>query len=109
MRRSALFSWTLIFIILGIWEAACRGFNVPDFILPPPSSIIKVAVFQAPMLLPHAGTTALEVLVGILLALTVAVPLSMVMFAHPALSESVHEAALAVHGRPIHIAPRRKG
>ena len=35
--------------------------------------------------------------------------IALTMFAHPALSESVHEAALAVHGRPIHIAPRRKG
>jgi len=34
--------------------------------------------------------------------------IALTMFAHPALSESVHEAALAVHGRPIHIAPRRK-
>jgi len=33
--------------------------------------------------------------------------IALTMFAHPALSESVHEAALAVHGRPIHIAPRR--
>ncbi|MFQ5645207.1 MAG: dihydrolipoyl dehydrogenase [Thiogranum sp.] len=33
--------------------------------------------------------------------------LALTMFAHPALSESVHEAALAVHGRPIHVAPRR--
>ena len=33
--------------------------------------------------------------------------IALTMFAHPALSESVHEAALAVHGRAIHIAPRR--
>ena len=101
MRRSALFSWTLIFIILGIWEAACRGFNIPDFILPPPSSIIKVAVFQAPMLLPHAGTTALEVLVGILLALTVAVPLAMIMFAHPAVGNAIAPFLVASQAVPV--------
>ncbi|GMQ87435.1 MAG: hypothetical protein BMS9Abin08_0638 [Gammaproteobacteria bacterium] len=33
--------------------------------------------------------------------------IALTMFSHPALSESVYEAALAVHGRPIHIAPRR--
>ena len=33
--------------------------------------------------------------------------IALTMFAHPTLSESVHEAALAVHGRAIHIAPRR--
>lgn len=30
------------------------------------------------------------------------------VFAHPTLSEALHEAALAVHGRPIHIPPPRK-
>ena len=35
--------------------------------------------------------------------------IALTMFAHPSLSESVHEAALAVHARPLHIAaPRRK-
>jgi dihydrolipoamide dehydrogenase len=37
--------------------------------------------------------------------------IALTVFAHPALSESFHEAALAVHGRAIHIAPAkaRKG
>lgn len=34
--------------------------------------------------------------------------LGMTVFAHPTLSESVHEAALAVGGHPIHIAPRKR-
>jgi dihydrolipoamide dehydrogenase len=36
--------------------------------------------------------------------------IALTMFAHPTLSEAVHEAALAVDGRPLHIArPRRAG
>jgi len=34
--------------------------------------------------------------------------IALTMFAHPTLSESFHEAALAVHERPLHIATRRK-
>jgi len=34
--------------------------------------------------------------------------LGLTMFAHPTLSESVHEAALAVHGHAIHVANRKK-
>jgi len=34
--------------------------------------------------------------------------IALTMFAHPTLSESFHEAALAVHERPLHTAPRRK-
>jgi dihydrolipoamide dehydrogenase len=33
--------------------------------------------------------------------------LALTMFAHPTLSEALHEAALGVHGRPIHIARRK--
>jgi putative hydroxymethylpyrimidine transport system permease protein len=53
------------------------------------------------MLLPHAGTTALEVLVGILLALTVAVPLSMVMFAHPAVENALAPFLVASQAVPV--------
>jgi putative hydroxymethylpyrimidine transport system permease protein len=101
MRRSAFFSGTLIFIIIGVWESACRGFNVPDFILPTPSRIISVAVFQAPMLLPHAATTAMEVLIGILLSLMVAVPLAMIMFARPALENAIAPFLVASQAVPV--------
>ena len=101
MKGATFLSWTLIFMILVIWEAACRGFNLPDFILPPPSSIITVAVFQAPMLLPHAAITALEVLVGILLSLMVAVPLAMLMFAHPAVGNAIAPFLVASQAVPV--------
>jgi putative hydroxymethylpyrimidine transport system permease protein len=80
---------------------ACRGFDLPDFILPMPSRIISVAVFQAPMLLPHAATTAMEVLVGILLSLMVAVPLAMIMFARPAVENAIAPFLVASQAVPV--------
>ncbi len=101
MRLASLFSGTLIFIILAVWESACRGLNVPDFILPPPSQILTVAVIQAPLLLPHAATTAMEVLVGILLSLMVAVPLAMIMFAHPTVENAIAPFLVASQAVPV--------
>ena len=101
MKRATLFSWALIFMMLVVWESACRGFNLPDFILPTPSRILTVAVFEAPMLLPHAATTALEVLVGILLSLMVAVPLAMMMFAHPAVGNAIAPFLVASQAVPV--------
>ncbi len=101
MRRASLFSGVLIFIILAAWESACRGLNVPDFILPPPSQILTVAVVQVPLLLPHAATTALEVLVGILLSLMVAVPLAMIMFAYPAVENAIAPFLVASQAVPV--------
>jgi putative hydroxymethylpyrimidine transport system permease protein len=101
MRRASLFSGTLIFIILAVWESACRVFNLPDFILPPPSQILTVAVVEAPLLLPHAATTAMEVLVGILLSLMVSVPLAMIMFAHPAVENAIAPFLVASQAVPV--------
>ena len=101
MRHSKFISWAFILTVLVIWEAACRGWNLPDFILPMPSRIIAVAVLQAPMLLPHAATTATEVLVGILLSLLVVVPLAMVMFAHPAVENAIAPFLVASQAVPV--------
>ena len=101
MRHASLFSGALIFIILAAWESACRGLNVPDFILPPPSQILTVAVIQAPLLLPHAATTAMEVLIGILLSLMVSVPLAMIMFGHPAVEKAIAPFLVASQAVPV--------
>ena len=45
----------LILGLMAIWEAGCRLSDLPDFILPPPSQVLQVAVLEAPRLLPHAG------------------------------------------------------
>ena len=73
MKYTRLLSLLIAITLLGVWEVACRRFNVPDFILPTPSRIIAVAVSGAAILLPHAAVTAMEVLTGIILSLLVAV------------------------------------
>ena len=90
-----------VLLILTIWELICRALGIPDFILPPPSRILTVAVFQANILLPHAGVTALEVLLGILLSLMIAIPLSMVMFAHPSVENAIAPFLVASQAVPV--------
>jgi putative hydroxymethylpyrimidine transport system permease protein len=101
MKRSSLFALTVVVAILSVWEAACKGFDVPDFILPPPSRILTVAVFRAGILLPHAGTTAVEVLAGILISLMIAVPLAILMFAHPAVENALSPFLVASQAVPV--------
>jgi putative hydroxymethylpyrimidine transport system permease protein len=101
MKRSSLFTITVVFAILAAWEAACSGFNVPGFILPPPSQILTVAVFRTGILLPHAGTTAVEVLAGILVSLMVALPLAILMFAHPSVENALSPFLVASQAVPV--------
>jgi putative hydroxymethylpyrimidine transport system permease protein len=101
MSRSSLASLLVVLSLLTVWEAACRWLQVPDFILPPPSRIMEVAVLQADVILPHAGITAMEVLIGIIVSLLVAVPLSIVMFAHPSLEKALAPFLVASQAVPV--------
>lgn len=101
MNRPRLFSIAGIFLILAAWELVCKAFEIPDFILPQPSCIMTVAVTQAAILLPHAGVTALEVMIGILISLMVAIPLAMIMFAHPSVENAIAPFLVASQAIPV--------
>ncbi|MBW2427450.1 MAG: ABC transporter permease [Deltaproteobacteria bacterium] len=101
MKHSSLFSLLIAVTLLTVWELACRGFDVPDFILPTPSRILTVAVSRALILLPHAAFTAVEVLAGIIISLLVAVPLSIVMFAQPPVEKALAPFLVASQAVPV--------
>lgn len=89
MRRPDTVALCLTLLILSAWEIGCRYTGVPNFILPPPSRIFTTAIVKAPMILPHAAVTGIEIIAGVLLALALAVPLAMVMFAKPAVEKGL--------------------
>lgn len=101
MKRPKLITWGAVIVILAGWELACRSFQIPDFILPPPSQIITVAISKAGILMPHAVVTALEVLMGISIALMVAVPLAIIMFAHPSVEKALAPFLIASQAVPV--------
>jgi putative hydroxymethylpyrimidine transport system permease protein len=101
MRPSGLIALTAVLLILFAWELVCRLTAVPDFILPAPLRIMTVAIIEASILLPHAGTTAMEVLAGITLSLMIAVPLSIAMFAHPAVEKAIAPFLVASQAVPV--------
>jgi putative hydroxymethylpyrimidine transport system permease protein len=101
MKYPRLCAFAGALLILASWEMACRGFAIPDFILPMPTQIISVALFKATLLLPHAGATALEIVLGILISLAFAVPLSMVMFANPAVENAIAPFLVASQAVPV--------
>lgn len=101
MKRPVLAAAMLILAALGAWEIACRGLALPDYILPPPSKILVVAVVRADLIWPHALATAAEILAGIALALAVAVPLAVVMFARPELERATAPFLVASQAVPV--------
>ena len=101
MKAAGFIPLGLILGLAAFWEAVCRLGGLPDFILPPPSMILQVVVLEAPRLLPHAATTLVEILAGIALALSLAIPLAVVMFARPALEKSLAPFLIASQAIPV--------
>ena len=101
MKLSNLVPLGLIFVFLLIWEALCHFLGIADFILPPPSGIIVAAVEKAPLLMSHAGVTLVEILLGIVLSVLVAVPVAVAMFSHPAVERSLTPILVASQAIPV--------
>jgi len=101
MRKSGIIVLAGVILIFTMWELACRILSVPDFILPAPTRILAVAVFQAPILLPHAAVTALEIIMGISLSLLVAVPLATMMYANPSIERAISPFLVVSQAIPV--------
>ncbi len=87
--------------LIALWEAVCRIFDVLAFILPSPARILYTAVTQAPLLASHTLVTAVEILAGILVALSVALPLATVMFAKPDVENALAPFLVASQAVPV--------
>ena len=62
-------------ILLALWEGAVRWAGVPDYILPPPSSIAisLIQVVESPLLYQNAATTLIETICGFGLAIVLGI------------------------------------
>ena len=64
--RSVVLTIVLFVLSIGAWEGVVRGFDIPSFILPPPSQV-GVALyrgFASGLYMQHLGYTLLETLLG---------------------------------------------
>jgi NitT/TauT family transport system permease protein len=68
MRRRSLarrsLPWAVILGMFLVWEALCRLFNVPEFVLPLPSQIFEVLITRWEALLPHTTQTLMTTVIG---------------------------------------------
>ncbi len=78
--RSALVSLLLVLALLGVWEASVRLAQLPRYILPAPSRVLRTFGEDFPLLMFHAATTALEVGLGLGFGLAAGVLLALLAF-----------------------------
>jgi putative hydroxymethylpyrimidine transport system permease protein len=101
VKRTSLIPIVILLVLTGLWEAGSRLSDLPHFILPAPSQILQVAMGSALQILPHAGVTLVEIISGIVLALAMAIPLAIVMYARPSLEKALAPFLVASQAIPV--------
>ncbi|MBM01400.1 MAG: nitrate ABC transporter permease [Chloroflexi bacterium] len=94
-------SIALTFSLFILWELLVRVLDVADWFLPPPSSIIKELFLSIDIILKHLLTTSIEVLLGLLLSVIVAVNFSLIIFFFKSVEKSVYPLLIATQTIPV--------
>lgn len=70
-------------VVIGGLEFALRFFEVPQYIMPPPSMIAHALVTEFPLILPHLGHTLVELLSGFAIGAVIGLILAAVVTQFP--------------------------
>jgi NitT/TauT family transport system permease protein len=88
--------------VLVLWEAACRVFKIPPYLLPSPSAIVAAGLaYHVHSWLANIWATLRVSLLGLALAVAVAVPLAMLLVASRLLSRTIYPLLVVVQSTPI--------
>jgi len=100
MKRNVLPFVFLAGFLLS-WEFFCRSSEIQPFILPAPSRILLLIAEEAPLLLMHGASTAIEIIFGTVLSVIAAVILATAMFLFPAAEKALAPILVASQAIPV--------
>jgi NitT/TauT family transport system permease protein len=72
-----------ILALLGVWEIAVRMLNLPSYLLPAPTEIVREMIDNFKNIFDNSLVTAYEMLMGYFLAIAIAVPMAIAITASP--------------------------
>jgi NitT/TauT family transport system permease protein len=106
-RRTEFLSPILVTaLLLVIWEVAADLFNIPTYLFPAPSLIMRAGIDNASLLLREAWITSVEIMLGYLLSIVVGIPLALGIFHWPLFAKSVYPLLVSSQAMPkVAIAP----
>ena len=88
--------------IVILWEAGCRFFEVPTFLLPAPSTIIRAAGEQeATTWLSHIWSTIRVAVIGYFVAIGISIPLAIMLASSKLLARTLYPIIVVIHATPI--------
>jgi NitT/TauT family transport system permease protein len=98
--------FVLSFGLLALWEFAVWFFEVPGFLLPAPSDIVRLAIAERGLLQMHSSVTIVSIMSGYLCAVLFALTVSATMIRFPLFERCVMPLFVALQSVPkIALAP----
>lgn len=92
--------------VLAAWELGARLFQIPIYLFPPPSSVIRAVIANWQLLLRESWITSVEILAGYFVSILVGIPLALAIFHWPVFSKSVYPLLISSQAMPkVAVAP----
>ena len=103
---TVLFPLGTIVLLLLIWEASCRWFEVPSYLFPMPSAIWQATYGAADVVFGHTLATSRTVLLGFLVSIVVSLPLAVAITSSPLIAAAVYPLLVLTQAIPkVALAP----
>lgn len=90
-----------IFVLLVIWETVVRIFHIPLYVLPSPVQVVQTLWAEAGTLWGHALITTMEAVVGIAIALALAILLGVTMDRFPVVRQGLYPVLVVTQTVPM--------
>lgn len=90
-----------ILTLLVIWEAVVRIFHIPLYVLPSPVQVVQTLAAEAGTLWGHALITTMEAVVGIVIALVLAIILGVAMDRFPVVRQGLYPVLVVTQTVPM--------
>lgn len=91
----------VILILLGIWELAVRLAQIPLYVLPSPSAVIRTLAEELPTLMGHTGITVLEALAGMGISFVVGIIIGILIDAMPLFKSCIYPILVVTQTVPV--------
>ncbi|MEN3112616.1 ABC transporter permease [Uliginosibacterium paludis] len=97
---SRLAPWILTLLVVVSWEAVCRGFAIPSFLMPAPSAIWQTGLAMAAPIMEHATHTLITTLAGFAVAVIFGALLGMVVGSSPLIYKALYPMLVGFNSVP---------
>jgi len=99
--RTILMSCLGMGLVIVLWEVICRGFSVPDYLVPTPTAVFVSLYNNAGLLASNAVPTIIEAFLGFLIGNTIAILVAISFVYNKIIEEMFYPVAILIKTIPV--------